>query len=296
MIRHVLCPVDFSECSRHALDHALAIAHLYGGTVTVLHVASESTGTVLFAGAPLPSSTPPSRADLVSRVEAFARGEGGVLARVDIAVVERGGAATTILDEAARLKPDLLVIGTHGRSGFDRLVLGSVAERVLRRATCPVLTVPPRVPDAVTAGPVLYGRILCGVDLSEASYAALGRALSLARESRGWLGVAHIIELLPGAEGPLPAALEPLATQWAENAQAQFAARIPHDLRYLCTVDEIIARGNPRRTLLRLADEHRADLIVIGAHGKGTLDRLLFGSTAEGVVRGARCPVLTVRG
>lgn len=296
MFQHVLCPVDFSECSRHALDHAIAMAHLYGGRVTALHVASDTAGTVLFAGAPLPSPTPPGRADLVARVEAFVRGEGGGSSRVEVVVVERGAAATVILDEAARLRPDVLVIGTHGRSGFDRLVLGSVAERVLRRAACPVLTVPPRAPDAVPSGTVAYGRILCGVDLSAASYAGLTRALSLAREAKGWLGVAHVIELLPGQDGPLPAALEPLATQWADEARAQFAARIPHDLRYVCRVEELIERGNPRRTLLRLAHEHRADLLVIGAHGKGTIDRLLFGSTAEGIVRGAECPVLTVRG
>ena len=108
--------------------------------------------------------------------------------------------------------------------------------------------------------------------------------------------MAHVIELLPGQDGPLPAVLEPLALQWAEEAKAQFAARIPHELRYVCRVEEIIARGNPRRTLLRLAADHRADLLVIGAHGKSTIDRVLFGSTAEGIVRGATCPVLTVRG
>ena len=295
MIRHALCPIDFSECSRHALDHAIAMAHLYGGRVTVLHVTSETAGTMLFAGAPLPGSTPPTRADLTARVEAFVRGEGGTLDHIDIRVVDHGNVARAILEEAERIHPDVVVIGTHGRSGFDRLVLGSVAERVLRRATCPVLTVPPKAPDAVAAGPILYGRILCGVDLSDASYAALDRAMALARESRGWLGVAHVVELLPGSDGPLPAALEPLATQWADEARSQFAARIPRDLRERCTVEELIVRGNPRRLILRLAEERRADLIVIGAHGKGAVDRMLFGSSAEGVVRGARCPVLTVR-
>ena len=91
------------------------------------------------------------------------------------------------------MKADLLVIGTHGRSGFERLVLGSVTEKVLRKASCPVLTVPKRLPDAVPVGPVLFKRILCPVDFSESSLHALSYAVSMAQEADGQLTVLHVV-------------------------------------------------------------------------------------------------------
>ena len=92
---------------------------------------------------------------------------------------------------------DLLVMGTHGRSGFERLVLGSVTEKVLRKAACPVLSVPRNVGDVVPAPPVLFTRILCAVDFSDCSINALNHAMSLGQEADARLTVLHVIELPP---------------------------------------------------------------------------------------------------
>ena len=108
-------------------------------------------------------------------------------------MVREGQAAAEIADMAISMNADLLVIGTHGRSGFERLLLGSVTEKVLRKARCPVLTVPRRLPDAVPAGAVLYKRILCPVDFSASSLHALKYATSLAQESDGQLTVLHVV-------------------------------------------------------------------------------------------------------
>ena len=91
---------------------------------------------------------------------------------------------------------DLVVMGTHGRSGFERLVLGSVTERVLRKSACPVLTVPKGIPDVATP-PVLFNRIVCAVDFSDCSMHALNYAMSLAQEADAHLTVVHVIELPP---------------------------------------------------------------------------------------------------
>ena len=168
-IRRILCPIDFSDHSRRALDHAIAIARWYESTVTVLHVFSPAPvaafgpGPVVFEPIVL---TPADRDQLLADTKAFAETESAPGVAIE-AVVREGNTAGEILEQAIGMTADLLVIGTHGRSGFERLLLGSVAEKVLRKASCPVMTVPKGLPDAVPAGPVLYKRILCPVDFSD---------------------------------------------------------------------------------------------------------------------------------
>ena len=129
---------------------------------------------------------------MLADTEAFAETEGAPGITIE-AVVREGNTAGEILEQADSMKADLLVIGTHGRSGFERLVLGSVAEKVLRKASCPVLIVPKRLPDAVPARPVLYKRILCPVDFSDSSLHALKYAMSMAQEADGQLTVLHVV-------------------------------------------------------------------------------------------------------
>jgi nucleotide-binding universal stress UspA family protein len=194
-IRRILCPVDFSEHSRRALDHAIAIARWYESTVTALHVfsaapvAAYGPGPMVFEPIVL---TPVDRDQLLADTRRFVEAESAPGITIET-LVREGNAAAEILDQAASMNADLLVIGTHGRSGLDRILLGSVAEKVLRKASCPVLTVPKRLPDAVPAGPILYKRILCPVDFSDCSLHALEYALSMAQEADAQLIVLHVV-------------------------------------------------------------------------------------------------------
>ena len=97
--------------------------------------------------------------------------------------IGEGNTAAEVVARASAMPSDLIVMGTHGRAGFERVVLGSVTEKVLRRAPCPVLTVPRNVADAVPAPPVLFTRIVCAVDFSDCSIHALNYAMSLAQEA-----------------------------------------------------------------------------------------------------------------
>jgi nucleotide-binding universal stress UspA family protein len=193
-------------------------------------------------------------------------------------------------------------MGTHGRSGFERLVLGSVTEKVLRKAACPVLTVPKAVPDVVPAPPVLFKRIICAIDFSDCSMHALNYAMSLAQEADAHLTVMHVIELPPDVPREVhetvlagPRNLREYLALAEEDARARLKEAIPDSVRAYCTVDTVQPTGKPYREILRVAEEQTADLIVIGIHGRGPVDRLLFGSTAEHLVRQASCPVLTLR-
>jgi nucleotide-binding universal stress UspA family protein len=298
-IRRILCPVDFSDHSRRALDHAIAIARWYKSTVTVLHVfspapvASFGPGPVVFEPIVLTSV---DRDQLLADTKAFADTENVPEVALE-AVVREGNTAGEILEQATSMKADLLVIGTHGRSGFERVVLGSVAERVLRKASCPVMTVPRRLPDAVPAGAV-YRRILCPVDFSESSLHALKYAISLAQEADGQLTVLHVVahefEYTAGIEYDAGMTIGDFLKQ-REDALQRRLQEVVAGAPEFCRVESLMTHGKPWREVLRLAEEKQSDLIVVGVQGRGAADLLFFGSTTQHVVREASCPVLTLR-
>jgi nucleotide-binding universal stress UspA family protein len=197
---------------------------------------------------------------------------------------------------------DLIVMGTHGRSGFERLLLGSITEKVLRKAECPVLSVPTHVPDAVPAPPALFKSIVCAIDYSDCSMHALEYATSLAHEADAQLTVVHVIELPPGVPrdahetvGGGPRSLREYVALAEEDRRARLSEAISESMRTYCTVGTVLAAGKPYQEILRVSEAQQADLLVIGIHGRGPVDRLLFGSTAQHLVRQASCPVLTLR-
>ena len=300
IIRHILCPVDFSEPSAHAVEQAVAIAGSYGARISALHVCIP-TSIPVFAG-----QMPASRAfeaDVPRVREQTALGfQAAAAAGVEVEVlVEAGDPARGILDCAARLAPDLIVMGTHGASGFERVVLGSVTERVLRKAGCPVLTVPPRM-RATSQLP--FRRLLCAVDFSDWSLEALAVARSLARESAAALTLLHVLEW-PWQEPPQPAFAElPVAQAEAlRSYRHDLEARALSRLQALAqeaaqdgiATEPLVRHGKSYVEILRVADQERTDLVVLGVHGRLAVDVLLLGSTTHQVVRSATCPVLTVR-
>jgi nucleotide-binding universal stress UspA family protein len=302
-IQRILCPVDFSDHSRRALDHAIAIARWYGSRVTVLRVfspapvAAMGPGPMVFEPIVL---TPGDRDQLLADVKAFADAESAPGITID-AVVREGNVAGEILEQATSMGADLLVIGTHGRSGFERLLLGSVAEKVLRKATCPVMTVPRRLPDVVPAGPVIYKRILCPVDFSESSLRALNYALSLAQEADAQLTVLHVVEHefqnggeLAGIASNADMTIGGFLREREEGLRRRLQDATAGASEF-CSVELLMTHGKPWREVLRVGAERQSDLIVMGVQGRGAADLLFFGSTAQHVVRDASCPVLTLR-
>jgi nucleotide-binding universal stress UspA family protein len=300
--RHLLCPIDFSETSRHAFDHAVMLARWYGARVSILHVhqlsipvygvshlGQEAVQPVLLTDA--------ERQHLMDRLNsevAADRASAGL--EIDVALLEAIGVADTILEQARELAVDGLVLGTHGRSGIQRLILGSVAERVLRQAACPVLTVPPRTPDAVPRDVKALERILCPIDFSPSSIRALDYAGSLAREAGAIVTVLHVVELPPDlSDFPSSGVAEYRNSQF-QKALAAVTRAIGDTLDPTCVAEPLVLVGKSYREILRVAADQEADLIAMGVRGRGSLDLLFFGSTANHVVREARCPVLTIRG
>ena len=297
--KHILCPVDFSECSRHALDEAIALAHLFDGRITALHVFPIAIAADPFGG--LPDFQPfrltdRHRAHILRQLSTFTASEGAEPKRISVALREGVDIHAEILEAADRTKPDVIVMGTHGRSGLQHVMLGSVAEKVLHQASCPVLTVPPRAPDAVPAGPVSFARILCGIDFSECSLSALRYAIALASQAGAHLDVVSVVQLIPMYEttGALPLYYPGLLDDLKADIQKRLDAEITTvagDMK----VERFVTAGSPHREIIRVAAERNAELIVLGAFSHGALDHMFFGSTTNHVVRRAGCPVLTVR-
>ncbi|MEO8256487.1 MAG: universal stress protein [Acidobacteriota bacterium] len=299
-IKRILCPVESSEASQHAFEHALAMARWYQASVSALHVYLPSIAADFTRH---PSDD--QRLDVVrTRFRADLAAWAGPPGADAIEVEVRFGAGPPvqeILDVAASWPADLIVMGTHGASGFEHLVLGSVTEKVLRKAACPVMTVPPRV-HATSALP--FKQILCVSDFSATSLAALEQALSLAEESGAGLTLLHVIEW-PWDEPPAPL-LEELPPEQA-NALGAFRQRltrsslerlerlVPAAVRDRGRIVPKVAHGKSYQAILRVAAEDHADLIVMGVHGRNAVDLTLFGSTTNQVVRRATCPVLTLR-
>ena len=299
-IQRILCPVDFSDVSRHAVDHAVAIARWYKASITGLHVCNP-----MFMPVPgLPAAEQRVKEVELERLHADtlacfenARATGiGVDVLIDI-----GPAAHQILDRAVALPANLIVMGTHGTSGFEHLVLGSVTEKVLRKAPCPVLTVPPRA--QATSGPP-FKRLLCAVDFSDWSLTALELAFSLARESNAGVTIVHVIEW-PWHEPPPPqlsempyeqaAALAEYRRYLEQSATTRLKALTSDAVPERCPTTLRVVHGKSYVEILRVAAEDEADLIVTGVHGRNAVDLMLFGSTTHQLVRRATCPVLTLR-
>jgi nucleotide-binding universal stress UspA family protein len=291
-IDRILCPVDLSDASKHAFDHAAVLAGWYASKIIVLHVCNP---VFIPSGEAVGLAMPPTltyeerkaiRQQLIASLQPMT-------ADAEV-IVESGPVPYRILEHAKTLPADLIVIGTHGAGGFTHLILGSVTEKVIRQATCPVLTVPPK---AWTRSALPFKRLLCPVDFSDSSLAALERAFSIAQESDADLTLLHAFEWTPDDE-PLtnrPISVPEFRGELERELTARLEALIPDSVRTWCRPVLRIVHGKAYRQILDAAVEENADLIVMGVHGRNALEQMLFGSTTNQVVRRATCPVLTVR-
>jgi nucleotide-binding universal stress UspA family protein len=299
-VKRILCPTDFSEASAHAAEQAIVMAGYYHSRITALHVLAPMMAAAVPAlseadGRTIEEVELERCRDHVARWFAMATSAG---VPVDVAV-EIGEPRKRILARAAMLPADLIVMGTHGTGGFERLLLGSVTERVLRRAACPVLTVPPHA-DATSQVP--FKRILCAVDFSDSSLTGVKCAASLALRSGAALTLVHVLEW-PWEEPPPPTveelpyeqgfALSEFRRYCETSAQKRLESVMPDSAGLRAAT--AVKSGKPYVQILQLAADDQSDLIVIGVRGRNPMDLTLFGSTTNHVVRRATCPVFTLK-
>lgn len=288
-LKNVLFATDFSPNSNAALPYAMSVADRYGAKLLAVHV-KPSEAEILFSS---PESWPAIIDeenrwinDCVQNLETQVRGTPHEVLTV------RGKVADALIQIIADRSIDLLVLGTHGRTGLGKLFIGSVAEEIFRRAPCPVLSVGPNVagtPD----GEIQFRRILFATDFSEDSLAALPYAVSLAEEDQAQLALLHVVEQ--------PAAGIADLEDVKESLMLRLRELVPPEAELWCHAECVVEFGHQfapaAQPILEAARRQSADLIVLGARplrGKLGLVTHLASTTAQ-ILTQAACPVLTVR-
>jgi len=280
----ILVPTDGSTAATRATDGALALAERFDASVHAVHFVRRDTF--------------PADVEDEATKELVARGDALVSAIADSGddrdvPVRTQVRATTraihreIVDYVADHDIDLVVMGTHGRTKLNRLILGSIAERTLRRSPVPVLTV-----HDETVLDAAFERILVPTDGSGPADDAVDHAIRLAVAADAAIHVVHVVDrtVVPDEEtgGPVLESLEAVGRAAVEDVIARAEAAGVH------SVEASVLSGAPAQAIVDYAADRDADLVVMGTHGRSGVDRYLLGSVTEKVVRLAEAPVLSV--
>lgn len=288
-INNILCPVDFSEFSEKAFDYACSLARRYEARLYLQHVIDPLTD---YYGQ-VPSGVAQqyykeSREKSEDELRKLT-GRGTFNGFRPEFVIEVGSPAQSILQFSERQPTDLIVMGTHGFKGVDRWMMGSVTEKVLRKARCPVLAVRKPLHDFVAPKQkndcVQLHKILLATDFSDTGQRAFAYALSLAMEYNAELTLLHVLEEVPQDEE--------LATVTARLIH-KLDACVPADAPNWCSIKSVIRVGKPYQEIVQLALESQTDLIVLGVRGRSGPDLAVFGSTTYRVLQLGSAPVLAV--
>ena len=296
--RRLLVTTDFSGESKQALPWAVSLAQSYQAELDLLHVQEPPPR---WAGTESLLLLPPEKSTR-TQLESGLRNLAAALIPESITVtplVRSGKPVAQILRAARDRQSDLLVLATHGYSGWKHALLGSVTERVVRQAPCPVLAVrtrrlrrgAPAEPDSAA----LLRRILVATDFSENSQTAFPLAWSLARQFDAQLTLISVVQRYPidallGTEVTRNTA-GILRTQAREELE-ELRNRLPAP--NAMPIELEVAFGHPAQEIARVAQDHASDLIVIATRGHTGLRHAYLGSVAERVVQHAPCPVLVV--
>lgn len=288
-LKNILFLTDFSQASDVAIPYATAIAREYEAKLHALHVLTPTA---------LAYATPESAEAVIEGLEDGAQIE---MQRVDTQLVGVSHEATivrgvSVWSSIAQIlgegEIDLIVLGTHGRTGAMKLLLGSVAEEIFRRASVPVLTIGPAVRKGLHHGGRFHS-VLLATDFTPEAQAAAPYAISMAQENQAKLLLLHVMRD-PRFRSP-----DARAEASVANVMHELYEILPQDAEFWCRPEATVRFGNPGERILETASETDADLIVLGVrNAAGHLGAAthLERTTAHKVVAHATCPVLTIRG
>jgi nucleotide-binding universal stress UspA family protein len=288
--RKILSAIDFSPASQQAMRIAIRLANESGAELVIAH--SWHVPAIAYGAEPYEPDIGllERTGDDARRRLDDARREAGSLGALRVSTVLRDGVPWLRISELLEGDPafDLVVVGTHGRTGLKRVLLGSVAEKLVRHAPCSVLVVRP---DDKAGS---FTDILCPVDFSEDSKVAARTAVALA-PAGATVTLLHAIEAPVGIGGEtFPQDFLRDLDRSSTRALAELAAGLQPPAGVAVTTRTRVGYAGSQ-ILGALEDDRRFDLVVMGSHGRTGLRRVLLGSVAEKVVRHAHCPVLVAR-
>jgi nucleotide-binding universal stress UspA family protein len=282
-IKKILCPVDFFPASDAAVNYAVGLAANYGAGIHLFHVVTP----VVTGGFEFSLDTREITTSLKQKAQeelsalAAKFNEAGIITDYEVCV---GDAYDEIKQAIEDLKPEIVVMGTHGRRGVERWFMGSTTEKLMRHSPVPLIT----ISAGEKAEAPRFNRILVTTDFSDGTSDALAYAFSVAQENESKITLLHVIhDVTADVSGKYRESL-------IEGVQKQLEALVPPEAWTWCDVSTQVEVGVPYRIISRVLEDEKIDLLVMNIHGKGMLDRALLGSTAERVVRIARCPVMLI--
>lgn len=286
--RKILCPVDFSEYSALALRYASALAREGEAQLLVYHLIPDLTQAISYLeGNYLGTVNEALVASAAARTEEFVKS----IVPENQAVVKRigsGNPSEGILRTAREEGADLIVMGTHGHTGYERFFIGSVTNRILHKSTVPVLTICKPSHHFIhddTERPIKIEQILCALDFDSNNKRIVELALSVAREYRSKIQFLHVI---PTKE----------AEDWElveRSATRSFQELVEPEKETQCEIRFTVLSGEPGNVILRTIEEGNVDLLVMGHHTRKPIEELFLGSVAKRMVTDALCPVLVAR-
>ncbi len=295
IVTHVLFATDFSPCSAPAFRYAVEWAKVFNAQLTIFHGLSLQPGLDIDAGIAqryLDEQRNVAQ-DHLAQLLAEARQQ---VPQTSIEI-RAGLASTQICDVAREHKTDLIIIGTHGWTGFNLVLFGSVAERVIQRAPCPVLSIPDRSPEETTGMHSLTiqpRQMVLPIDFSDCSIDAYEYGVQMAKWFDASLTLVHAIE-------PLSYSLDfSLTHPLEEKANRKKVEQRLQALTAVLTEEGLSARyelmeKHSVEAILEAGSAQQADLLVMGTHSRKGLSRLILGSTTSKVLRHSPYPILTVK-
>lgn len=285
LFKNILLATDFSPASKKALEYAASLARRYGSALYLTHV-------ITVDGYPLAS--PEYAVSSLQNMHDKARQgfrdllKSGELIELPYKVLIQEGSFWSSIEEAIKTyQIDLLVVGTHGARAIEKVLIGSGAEKIFRKAKVPVLTVGP----SITKDPLYeieFQNILFATDFGISAEREAEYAVSLAQKHCSRLRLVHVLPH-PEAYG------KDILADKKETSMAQLRELAANETDLHYKLDFEVAIGEPVEEILRIAGETKADLIIMGAKARNSLAGNVPRSKAYRVVCGARCPVLTVR-
>lgn len=309
----ILCAIDFSEFSDNILAHGSLLASEFGSKLYLCHIVPPNINlsSHLITYFDYSEVEREMMETALKRLNEIASG-------LDVeceVIVKSGHPAARIKQIVAEKQIEMVIAATHGRSGMERFLIGSVTQKLVKVLDCPILVLHghSEANPAVTAQGIHIKKILVGCDFSPDSQLAFEYALSFAQEFQTQLHLAHVIrpeerpdirfQIEAGAQETLSGTWDRLVYPGVESdstisnvrMQEKLINLVPKESLNWCTPVTVLLEGQPYKELVAYADKEGIDMIVLGIRGHHLLEEFLVGSTTDRVIQRASCPVLAVR-
>jgi len=319
--KKIMCAVDFSDSTNEILGYSVALCKEFHAKLFLVHIVDDLNISFIDSGVVIDDGI--LQEQHISKAQELLGNLAKDLTIEHEIVISKGNSADKIRQLALKEQIDMVITATHGKSGFERLLIGSVTEKLIKIIHCPLLVIRTKGPDFILgdSSEMKLKKILVGCDFSADSKLAFDYGLSLAQEFQADIYLAHVIKpteyvdlkpadyinVLPGnylvwgasdyyeIQKKLTAENREKINILRSRLEKQLHLMVPEECQVWCTPHTTLLFGEPYRELIKYAKESEIDMIVLGVRGHTLLEKLTVGSTTDRVIRDAPCPVLAVR-